>query len=200
MKLRTLIHPLLMIAVLAVACSAYGAWYARVGKESAIAVELAKQIQEAKQNSTRAEEARRELERATADEAAIQGYFVSTADVVSFLESLQGIGSRLGTKVTVVSVSSVPSKPHAQLQLSLTIAGSFDAVGRTLGAIEYQPYDTVIQNLTLDTPVGEATAGKKAQWTAAVTMLVGTIDTPITRPSSPAPTLVATTSASTTQP
>jgi hypothetical protein len=51
--------------------------------------------------------------------------------------------------------------------MSLRIVGSFDAVMRTLGAIEYQAYDTTLANVTLDTPTGE-------NWTASASFLVGT--------------------------
>ncbi len=196
MKLKHLIRPVFTIAALAAAFTLYGAWYAHVGQESALAVSLAAQIEEANQKSIKAEEAKQQLEKAASDEAAIKGYFVSTSDVVSFLESLQSTGASYGTKVEVVSVSSVPSKPHAQLQLSLSITGSFDAVERTLGAIEYQPYDTVVQNLTLDTP---AQATGAAQWTAAATLLVGTSDATSTPPApAPAPAALDASSTSST--
>lgn len=172
MKLRHVIHPLLMIGVLALALSAYAAWYGKVGEESANAVALAQKIEEAKQQGSQARAAKEELARASANEAAITGYFVDTKDVVPFLETLQSTGTRLNSKVEVVSVSSEPAKPHARLLLSLRITGSFDSVMRTLGTIEYQPYDTTIQSLTLDTPPGEA-----SMWTAAVTLSVGTRDT-----------------------
>lgn len=184
MKLRRLIHPLLMIIVLAIAFSLYGTWYARVGSESANAVALTGKIEEAKQAGVRTQEAKKQLENAASDEAAIRGYFVNTADVVPFLESLQSTGSRFGAKVEVVSVSSDAAKPHARLLLSLRITGPFDSVERTLGAVEYEPYDTVVQTLTLDTPKEQG--GSAAQWTAAVTMSVGTIDIAAAAPAKPA--------------
>jgi hypothetical protein len=117
------------------------------------------------------EEAKQELERAMNDEAAIKEYFVDTSDVVPFLESLQTIGQRLGTKVVVESVSAQPAKPHTVLQLALKITGPFSSVEKTLGAIEYQAHDTTVTNITFDTPPGAA-----AQWTAAVTLRIGTTD------------------------
>jgi hypothetical protein len=174
----------------------YGAWYARVGDESARAVALGGKIQDAKQSGARVIEAKKELEKASADEAAIRGYFVSTADVVPFLESMQSTGSRFGTQVEVASVSSDAAKPHARLALSLRITGTFDGVERTLGAIEYQPYDTVVQTLTLDTPEGQG--GAVPQWTAAVTLSVGTIDI-ATAPASK-PTALPQSTATTTNP
>lgn len=173
MNIRSYTHVLIMAVIFIAALSAYGAWYARVGKESADAISLQSEIQAKTQTAARAQEAKTQLNRALADRAAITGYFVNTNDVVPFLETLQSTGAKYGSKVVVESVSSQPAKPHTLLQLSVSITGTFDSVERTLGAIEYEPYDTTVSNVTLDTPGG---AGAVPQWTAAVTMNVGTID------------------------
>lgn len=173
MKLKRYIHALVMLAVLAAAGSAYAAWYGRVGKESADALALAGQIQQRTQGQARAEQAKGALEKAVAEESAIRGYFVNTSDVVSFLESLQSTGAARGAKVEVVSVSSEPAKPHAVIVLALRVTGTFDSVLRTLGAIEYQPYDTALTNVTLDTSTAN---GAVPQWQAAATVSIGTSD------------------------
>lgn len=173
MNLKPYTHVIIMAAVFIGALSLYGAWYARVGEESANAVSIQSQIQAKQQTAARAQEAKTQLNHALADRAAITGYFVNTNDVVPFLETLQSTGTKFGSKVAVESVSSQPAKPHTLLQLSVSITGSFDGVERTLGAIEYEPYDTTITSVTLDTPGGTKGA---PQWTAAVTMNVGTID------------------------
>lgn len=175
MKIKHYAHALIGLGIFIAAFSAYGAWYALVGKESAEVESLATQIQVKTQNAARAQEAKSELERALQDEAAIKGYFVNTTDVVPFLESLQGLGQRLGTQVDVESVSSQPGKPHPVLLLAVRITGTFNDVERTLGAIEYEPYDTVITNLTFDTAGGSA-PGKPAVWTAAASIRIGTTD------------------------
>ncbi len=183
MKIRHYTHALAALVLLMVSVSAYGAWYLRVGKESATAISLATEIENKKQSSVHILEAKSQLEKAMNDEQAIQGYLVDTNDVVPFLESLQSIGQRLGTKVTVESVSAQPAKPHNVLQLSLKITGPFDNVERTLGAIEYQAYDTVVTNVTLDTP--GPSAGAAPLWTAAVTLRIGTADVASTTQSKP---------------
>lgn len=174
MKLKPYAHALAMLAVFVGALSAYGAWYGQVGKESAKDISLASDIQAKTQNAAHAQQAETQLARALSDRASITGYFVSTNDVVPFLETLQTTGAAHGTKVEVESVSAEPAKPHTLLQLSVRITGPFDSVERTLGAIEYEPYDTTLTNLTLDTP--GASGGAAPIWTAAVTMNVGTID------------------------
>lgn len=155
--------------------SAYGAWYQRVGKESADVGMVQQQIEQKKESDARAQAAKTELDRALSNEVAIKGYFVDTNNLVNYLGSLQSLGQKFGATVVVDSVSSQPANPHTLLALALHISGPFDAVERTLGAIEYEPYDTVVTNLTLDTPGGSA--GAAAIWTAAVTLRVGTADT-----------------------
>jgi len=172
MKLKHYLHAIILLLIFIAAASVYASWYAKVGKESADATELAEQIHLRSQKSVRTDEAKSELQHALADEAAITGYFVNTTDVVPFLESLQNTGTQLGSTVDVVSVSAQPAKPHAVLQLSLHITGPFDSVMRTLGTIEYQPYDTSVSSLTLDTTGGKG--GTAGTWNAAVTLRIGT--------------------------
>jgi hypothetical protein len=175
MRLRHYSHALGALLLFIIAVSAYGAWDARVSRESASAVSLASEIATKKQSSARLQEAKDQLEKALGDQAATEGYFVDTDDVVPFLESLQNTGKRLGSQVTVESVSAQPGKPHTVLQLALRVTGTFDAVERTLGAIEYQPYDTEVTGVTLDTP--GPSAGKASPWTAAITLRIGTTAT-----------------------
>lgn len=172
MKIKHYTQAIVMILIFIGAVSVYGAWYAAIEKESANAVSLQSQIQAKTKVAANAQAAKSQLTKALSDQASITGYFVNTNNIVPYLSSLQSIGANYGTKVEVVSVTSQPAQPHTLLQLSLRITGSFDSVERTLGAIEYEPYDTTITNVTLDTPGG---AGVR-QWTAAVTMNVGTID------------------------
>ena len=193
MKLKPYIHVIVMALVLFGALSVYGVWYSRIGKESANAVSLEQQIRVKTETASKAEEAKSQLTKALSDRAAITGYFVNTNDVVPFLETLQATGAKYGSKVAVESVSSQPAEPHALLQLSVSITGSFDSVLRTLGAIEYEPYDTTVSNVTLDTPDGK-------EWTAALSMNVGTIDTPVSTAPVTATTSATASSTATTTP
>lgn len=193
MKIKHYLHAIIMALIFLGALSAYAGWYAMVERESTSAVSLAGQIQAKTETVSRAQAAKTQLTRALSDQAAITGYFVNTNDIVPFLETLQITGAKYGAKVQVESVSAQAAEPHALLQLAVRITGSFDAVERTLGAIEYEPYDTRVQNVTLDT----AGAGDKVpQWTAAVTMNVGTIDATTTSAAAKEP--AASTSATTT--
>ena len=100
----------------------------------------------------------------------------SREEVVDFLESIQATGRPFGVKVDVASVSNEKVSAHARIALSLAARGSFQGVMRTLGAIEYGPYDGVITNLSLttDSPstVGSTTSTTN-EWNATTLYSVG---------------------------
>jgi hypothetical protein len=84
---------------------------------------------------------------------------------VQFINDIESRGSKLGATVSVSSVSAGDSSAHASLSLALSVSGSFDAVMRTMGAIEFAPYDIRVENLSLNQ------ADKT--WQADATVLVG---------------------------
>ena len=163
------IHLIVVSLFLAVAVGAYVLWYGHVRGLSAQAAELSAQLQTLGDAGGRASSVRREVEEVTRQEAEVYRRFVGGDTIVTYLEAVEATGNGLGADVTVVSVANAPARAGhpAELQMALRIAGSFDAVMRTLGAIEYQAYDTTLANVALDTPTGE-------NWTAAATFLVGT--------------------------
>ncbi|MBU2103516.1 hypothetical protein KKD95_00690, partial [Patescibacteria group bacterium] len=81
-------------------------------------------------------------------------------------------GKGLGATVSVASVSAETTTTRPHLKLSLKITGSFDSVLRTLGAIEYGPYDSQLLTTTFDTPkVSDPTLD--AEWTATTAFVIG---------------------------
>ncbi|MDR3547205.1 MAG: hypothetical protein P4M11_02815 [Candidatus Pacebacteria bacterium] len=150
-------------------------WYDAVTAESTKVGELASEIVSKTNDSAREAQAKSELNALSTDQAAVQQYFVSTNDVVPFLTQLQSTGSYLGSNVQVVSVSATPGTPYGKLSLSLSVTGAFNAVMRTLGSIEYGPYDTAINTLSFDAPQGPgATSSSSPEWIANALFSVGT--------------------------
>lgn len=173
MKHLALIQLTVALLLFAGIVTAYGLWYRVVGKTSAHAAQLSVDIETKTQDSARVAAAKVALSELAADESGVHQYLVPTNDVVPFLEGLEQTGRQLGAEVEVASVSaeSKTSRPH--LTLSLKITGSFDSVLRTLGAIEYGPYDSALGTVTFDTPrVGDSTA--PSVWTATATFTIGT--------------------------
>jgi len=103
------------------------------------------------------------------DETSLEAYFVSPDGIVSFLEELERSGKDLGSTVEVISVSPIAS--DERITIALRIIGSFTAVMRTLGSIEYGPYDARTIGTVLDTRPSDNTS----EWTAAVTFSVATL-------------------------
>jgi flagellar basal body-associated protein FliL len=171
MKRTSLIQLVIAIVMFAAALGVYGFWYSLVGKASVEAAALSEEIRTKSQDSARVAAAKVALESLAEDEAAMHAYLVREQDIVPFLGTLEDTGTSLGSNVVVASVAADSKGERSQLKLSLKITGSFDAVLRTLGAIEYGPYDSAIQSVTFDTVPVE---GAAPAWTATATFTLGT--------------------------
>ncbi|HYE22886.1 MAG TPA: hypothetical protein VEA92_00325 [Candidatus Paceibacterota bacterium] len=115
-------------------------------------------------------EAQSALSVLTESEARIKGYFVPATAAVSFLESVGTAGDAFGADVSVVSVNEDTAETgRTMLSLALQVRGSFEAVMRTVGTLEFAPYDITLTNISLD-----ATDAEGAAWTAAANFTVGT--------------------------
>lgn len=168
MTSRAFTHLLVALAILAASIGLYVFAYYQVVNESKRSAELESQIEMTIESAVKAAETADTLVALAEDERVIREYYVSLAAIVPFLERIEGTGRAIGSAVEVVSVSDKPGS-DGRITLTLRILGSFESVLRTLGAIEYGPYDSRITSLTFDTP---ATGG--GAWTAAATFSVAT--------------------------
>lgn len=162
----SLIHLVVASIVCVAALAVFGVSYATLKAKSIAVTTLQNKIDAKTESISRATATRAALEEITGDEAAVQGYFVPETGVVAFIDDLQSRGRQLGARVDVLSVSVAGGTVHPALMLTLTATGTFDAVMRTVGAIEYAPYDISI--LTLSS--GEI---NKGAWHADLTLSVG---------------------------
>ena len=169
---RSLSHLIISISLLAGVLGLYAFWYYTVEKATGRSVALQAEIDKVMHDTVVAAETSDALTALATDEAAIKGYSIPLTDIVPFLERIEGTGRELGSAAEVVAVSDKPGA-DGRIVISLRILGSFDAVMRTLGAIEYGPYDSRIVNLTLDKP---PTAG--SAWTASASISVAVTEVP----------------------
>lgn len=184
MNKATLTKLIIAAVCLTVSLCAYMYWYHLLTVANAHVAELDSEIVAQNALTMSSASAESELENLAGARSDIEGYFVVTDNIVSFLEALQSLGKRLGTDITVASVTA-GSTPRPHIDLALTATGSFAAVMRTVGAIEFSPYDISVSTLTLST----VTTDQKATWTAALTLVVGTASsTPHTAPQGTAST------------
>ncbi len=164
-----LTHFILALTACTIVLVGYGFWYAAVSAKSAAVASLQDQISTKTETISRMAAARATLAELSGDEAVVQGYFVPETGVVAFIDSLESRGQAQGAGVSVLSVSTSGTTAQPALTLLLTVTGTFDAVMRTIGAIEYAPYDISIATLS----VGKGDA--KDSWRADLKLLVGSV-------------------------
>lgn len=162
------VHFAVAVVVACIAAGVYYGWYAAVSRKSAYAAELEQQIMTASAEASRIAAARMALAEISGDEKTIQSYFVSDTDVVTFIGALESLGSATGSVVRVLSVSPAGTPARPALHVALTINGTFDAVMRTVGAVEYVPYAVSITTMA----VGQDAANK---WHADLNLTVGSL-------------------------
>lgn len=157
---------LIVSAILALAAiAAYGAWYMFVQQGSQETATLSNELAGKEATHAHAQVSKGQ-EVVLADKQAFTAtHLLATADAVSFLERLEGTGRTLGAKVSVASVDDA-HKDSGSLDISLSISGSFDAVMRTLGAIEHGQPAAVAKSMTL--------SGGGATWSASGVITVAT--------------------------
>ncbi|MHB8860591.1 MAG: hypothetical protein ACYC48_02550 [Minisyncoccota bacterium] len=162
------IHFILALIIGLMTIVGYSAWYASVSQKSSDVANLQDQITAAKGNVGRIASARVALAEIAGDEKNIQNYFVSEADVVAFITYLEERGQAEKATVSVLSVSTGGTHVLPTLLVALTVKGTFDAVMRTVGIIEYAPYALSISSLS----VVEDT---KNTWHADMNLTVGSV-------------------------
>ena len=159
----------------------YGVWYATVAAQSTSVANLESQINTKTAAASRIASARAALAEIAGDEAAVQSYFVPETGVVSFIDNLETNARAQGATLSVLSVSTSGTGAQSAFIFALTINGSFDAVMRTVGAIEYAPYALSISALSLG-------QDSKKGWNANLSLRVGSLaqSSATSTPSAPA--------------
>lgn len=161
-----LLHLISALVVCVMIFIGYGVWYAVLADKSAAAGALQSQIDTKTETAARMATTRTAFAEITNDEAIVQSYFVPETGVVAFIDSIETRGRTIGASVNVLSVSTGGTSEQPTLVFTLFIKGTFDAVLRTIGAIEYAPYAISISTLSIDQDTKNA-------WHANLTLSVG---------------------------
>jgi hypothetical protein len=154
------------ICVLSVAIYAYAYFY--VADESARAAELAATIDSKKATVDRASLIRAALLKLGEDEARIKNYFVSEENIGTFVSQLEEIGKSLGTQVDITSVGEGKDAARPVLTVTVRMQGTFDAVLRSIGAIEHASYAITLNSVSVSSAGGDV-----GSWSATMTLGVG---------------------------
>ncbi len=161
--------------VCVIAIIGYGFWYAAIEAKSTAVATIENQILTRTETASRIASVRTSLAEISGDEASVQNYFLPETGVVSFINNLEDQGKKQGSSVSVLSVATNTIAGQSVLAFTLSIKGTFDAVMRTIGNIEYAPYDLSISTLAISQD------GKNG-WHADLTFLVGSSPTATTTP------------------
>jgi hypothetical protein len=161
----SLFHFVVALIALIAVLSGYGVWYSVVAAKSSLVANLQSKIDAKMETANRTASARAAMTEIASDETAIQSYFVPETSVVTFINNLEAQGQAQGTAVNVLSVSA-GTGARPTLALSLTVKGTFDAVMRTVGAIEYAPYDLSVSQFSLEQDA-------RNSWHANIGIIVG---------------------------
>jgi hypothetical protein len=142
-------HLIFALIICALACVGYGFSYSILVQKSAAVADLESKIASQTDAINRLTATRAAFGEIAGDEAAVQNYFISESGVVGFIDMLQSSGRAQGAAVDVLSVSADKLSKQPTFTFSISISGSFDAVMRTVGVIEYAPYAVSVSALSV---------------------------------------------------
>lgn len=141
-------HLALALVALCLALVSYGLTYRALSERSAAVADLKGQVDGKAAMARRIASARAALSQIAGDESALQSHFVSATGVVLFINRLEEYGKRQGAEVAVSSVSAGGTREQPSFLFTVAITGTFDAVMRTIGMIEYAPYHIAISQVS----------------------------------------------------
>lgn len=161
-------HLLVWIFICAVVIIGQIFWYVVISNKSIAVADLQRQIDTKKETAERISSARTALAEIAGDESVVQSYFVPENGVVPFIENLETRVRAQSATMKVLSVSVGDAKKKPSLLFSVTVNGTFDSVMRSIGVIEYAPYDISVSKLSI-------VKDSKNNWHADIEFIVGSI-------------------------
>jgi hypothetical protein len=163
-------HLMIWLLICAGALAAYGFWYSVITEKNGEVASLRDQIAAKTQSSVRATVARNTLADIQGEEKLMRRYFVAETEIVSLIDDLQSRAHAQSATMKVLSVSTKGTEKQGDLALVLSanIDGAFDALMRTVGAIEYAPYDVSISKFAMHKDA-------KLPWHADLELVVGSV-------------------------
>lgn len=158
MNRNPLIHLGVAVLFAVVSILAYAWWQSMVAQTLTQATEVTAKAKAVEQELSEITHAKQEVASLEENEQFVRERFLPLEDIVLFLERLEETGQKYGATVSVVSVGD--AKTSNRVSVALSAEGSFNAVMKTVGAIEYGPYASAVTSLTLD-------GGGEGNWNAS---------------------------------
>jgi hypothetical protein len=163
-----LTHFIIASIVCVIVLAGYCFLYSVIASKSNSVANLQNQINFETETASRAASAHAAIAEIESDEKTVSDYFVPETGVVAFINNLETVGNSHGTNVKILSVST-GNGTLPTLDFSLVVKGTFDSVMRTVGAIEYSPYDLSISEFSIN-------QDEKRVWQANLELVVGSIN------------------------
>lgn len=178
----TLSHLIVSLVLCVSSVVAYSAWYATLSAKNATVTGLERDIRSKTEAASRIFTTRTTLANVANSETIVRSYFVQETGVVSFIDALEDRGKDQRTAVKVLSVSTEGAPEQLSLILSLTVEGTFEAMVRTVGAIEHLPYALSVTALSITHDAKNAWRAELVLRAASLPAASGAMNTPVSLP------------------
>jgi len=150
-------YVLLLILALSTALFIVGLYvfiYAQIDELTTRSLSVKEVVSTRKFDQARAHEVRRVYDATSADRAAVKTLFVSSTDIVPFIEEVEAIGSSTGSVVAVSSIrsddlASAEAGTVGTLQAHIDAHGSWQSVMRALSVAENMKYAVSVSNVRM---------------------------------------------------
>jgi Tfp pilus assembly protein PilO len=88
------------------------------------------------------------MERYQQDIGELESHFVTSKDVVSFLDLMEGLGNKVGatSEVTLIDVP----KDQSYLTVEIKASGNFESIYKFISLLENSPYELEIMSMRMD--------------------------------------------------
>jgi len=103
----------------------------------------------------------KKLDKNSADDwKKLYGMFVTTDGTVSFIESLESLGVKVGSEISITAIDNVAPESgslavNGYVSAKVSVRGSWTSVLKTLMLVENMPYKAIISNVQISENTGE---------------------------------------------
>lgn len=178
----TLSHLIVALILCVSSVVAYSVWYASLSAKNSMVAGLERDIRFKTEAASRIFTTRTTLANVANSEAVVRSSFVQETGVVSFIDALEDRGKEQGAVVNVLSVSTEGAPEQLSLVLSLTVEGTFEAMMRTVGAIEHLPYALSVTALSITHNAKNAWRAELVLRAASLPAASGAMNAPVSLP------------------
>ncbi len=149
----------LSVCLLFVTVFMYMYMYKAVGTSVMRAVEAKSAVRSQQSNATDSKNVGSIYNRTALDRARLRSYFVSSSDVVGFIEKLEDLGTQTGSTVSISNVaaddmSGLPQGALGAVQARVDITGQWSSIMRALMLSESLPYKSTVSSVHLGSSGG----------------------------------------------